>query len=142
MARELLIALATAAAAASACKRDREAPPPGPQPVLPAPLAGKPFYRIDAGPRSPCTAGAPCEARIVLTALGAYHVDEKYPTQFIPDPAPGVTIEGPGAFVLDDARSGTLTIRFRAERGGPARLSGTFKLRVCTDGQCEIEEPG
>jgi hypothetical protein len=143
MARELLIALAAAAAAAAACKRDREAPPPPqpPQPVLPPPLATKPFYRLDAGPRSPCTAGAVCEARIALTALGGYHVNQKYPTKFVPDPSPGLTLEGPGTFVLDDARSGTLTLRFRAERSGPARLSGTFKLSVCTDEQCEIEEP-
>jgi hypothetical protein len=141
--RWLVLAAALAAVAAgAACKRDRESPPPPrSQAQLPPPLAGKSFYRIDAGPRTRCTAGAPCEARIVLTALGAYHVNQKYPFKFVSDPVPGVAVDGTGTFALDDARTGMLTLRFRVERGGPARFAGTFKLSVCTDEQCEIEEP-
>ena len=136
---------AVIAAGGSACKRER-APAPAPAPAtgiapLPAPLAAKPFYRGDAGPRTPCTAGQPCEARLVLTALGAFHVNQKYPFKFVADPAPGLAVDGTGTFALDDARTGTLTIRFRAERSGPARLTGTFKLSVCTEEECEIEEP-
>jgi hypothetical protein len=144
MAREpWLLALAAAAAVTGACKRENELRPPAPgtAPITPAPLAGKSFYRIDAGPRTPCTAGAPCEARLVLTALGEYKVNKDYPFKFVVEPAPGVTVDGPGTFALDDAKSGTLTIRFRAQRSGPARLTGTFKLSVCTEEQCEIEEP-
>jgi len=143
MGRELLIALAAvAAAAAGGCKRDREPPPAATGgPPLPPPLAGKSFYRLDVGPQAPCTSGAPCEARIVLTALAGYHVNQKYPFKFLGDPVPGVTLEGTGTFALEDARSGTLTLRFRAARAGTARFVGTFKLSVCTEEQCEIEEP-
>jgi hypothetical protein len=158
MARELVSLCAAAAAAVvltgagSACKREPapsattatpSATPsasPGVAP-LPRPLAGKAFYRIDAGPRTPCTAGQPCEARLVLTALGAFHVNQRYPFKFIADQAPGIAVDGPGTFALDDERTGTLTIRYRAERSGPARLTGTFQLSVCTEEECEIEEP-
>jgi hypothetical protein len=159
MGRELLsvalcagTAVAAVAGAGAACKRERDpassaSPSPSPAPAspgaapLPRPLAAKAFYRLDAGPRTPCTAGQPCEARLVLTALGAFHVNQKYPFKFIGDATPGLAIDGTGTFALDDERTGTLTIRFRAERSGPARLSGTFKLSVCTEEECEIEEP-
>lgn len=155
MGRELVTGLAAAATAAAAvalagCKRapEREpAPAPAPAPgssgaaAVPAPLAGNAFYRIDAGPRTPCTAGAPCEARLVLSALGAYKVNRDYPFKFVAEPAPGVAVDGTGAMSFDDAKTGTLTIRFRAAPGGPARVTGTFKLSVCTDEECQIEEP-
>jgi hypothetical protein len=143
MARELLIGLAAAAAATAACKREGEPRPPAPRSAatMPPPLAGKSFYRIDAGPRTPCTAGATCEARLVLTALDGYKVNQEYPFKFVVDPAPGVAVDGTGTFVLDDAKSGTLTIRFRAAKSGPIRFTGTFKLSVCTEAQCEIEQP-
>ncbi len=144
MAREpLILALAAAAAAAGACKREGEPRPPAPRTAAtaPAPLAGNSFYRIDAGPRTPCAAGAPCEARLVLTALGEYKINKDYPFKFVGAPSPGVTLDGPGTFALDDAKTGTLTIRFRAARSGPVRVTGTFKLSVCTEEQCEIEEP-
>ena len=147
MRRELLTTLAISAAAAAAgaaCKRDPEPPAPpsrGAAPAVPPPLAAGTFYRIDAGPQTPCTAGAPCEARLVLTALGDYKVNREDPFKFVGDPAPGVTLDGPGTFALDDAKTGTLTIRFRAAKPGPVRVTGTFKLSVCTEEQCEIEAP-
>lgn len=147
MRRELLISLGAAAAlaATAACKRDREPAAPAAErsgAALPPPLAGSSFYRIDAGPQTPCTPGAPCEARLVLTALGGYKVNKDYPFKFVADPAAtGVAIDGAGTFALDDPHSGTLTLRFLAPRRGPARLAGTFKLSVCTDEQCEIEAP-
>ena len=148
MGRELgiapaLIAAMLAAAAGPACKRDRDArpAPAGAAGQLPPPLAGKEFYRVDAGPQTPCAAGEVCEARIVVTALAGFKINKDYPFKFVPDPAPGLAIEGGGAFARDDARTGTLTLRFRAAKPGPVRLSGTFKLSVCTDEQCEIEEP-
>jgi hypothetical protein len=106
-----------------------------------APLAEKPFFRIDATPQPPCTAGASCEARLVLTALGDYHVNERYPMKFIGDAAPGIELLGEGTFALDNAKTGTLTLRFRAVNSGTTRVTGTFKLSVCTDENCEIEAP-
>lgn len=132
MARELvLIALV------AACGHDEPARPAAKQ----APLAGKSFYRIDAGAAAPCASGTTCEARLVLTALGDYHVNKDYPFKFIADPAPAVALDGETRFALDDAQHGTLTLRFRPTAPGPARLAGTFKLSVCTDENCEIESP-
>jgi hypothetical protein len=145
MRRELVTGLGSAAVSvAVACN---PAPAPAPEPgssgavAVPPPLAESAFYRVDAGPQTPCTTGAPCEARLVLSALGAYKVNRDYPFKFLAEPAPGVAVDGTGAMTFDDAKTGTLTIRFRAVRGAPARLTGTFKLSVCTDEECQIEEP-
>src|SRR5262245_64047452 len=94
-------ALAAYAALAAACGRDRSAGSARGA-AMPPPLAGASFYRIDAGPQTPCTAGATCEARLVLTALGDYHVNENYPFKFIGDPSLGFAVDGSGTFALDD----------------------------------------
>jgi len=122
----------------AACGRDQ---PAAPVPAAAAPLAGKPFYRVDRGPQPPCTSGGPCEARVVLTALGDYHVNKDYPFKFVSDPAAGVALDGPASFTLDGAKHGTLTIKFRPAAPGEAKLVGTFKLSVCSDDTCEIEAP-
>jgi hypothetical protein len=144
----LLTALALAAGTTTfaACKRDRDrapaADPAAADPAkLPPPLAGTDFYRVDIGPQTPCTAGAPCELRLVLTALGSFHVNKDYPFKFVGEPAAGLAVEGTGTFALDDAKTGTLTIRYRAAKSGRARFTGQFKLSVCNDERCEIEQP-
>lgn len=147
MARELAAIALAVAVAAPACKKDREPAAAAPSaaaargPGMPEPLATGASYRVDLGPRTPCAAGAPCEARLVLSALGGYKVNREYPFKFVADPAPGVAVDGTGAFAFDDAKTGTLTLAYRAERGGPARFAGTFKLSVCTDESCIIESP-
>lgn len=113
----------------------------GGAPGAPPPLAEAAFYRIDAGPQTPCVAGAQCEARLVLTALGKYKVNKEYPFKFVADGERGVLVEGTGSFAFDDAKTGTLTIRFRAARAGRAHFAGRFKLSVCTEEVCEIEQP-
>jgi hypothetical protein len=105
------------------------------------PLASKPFYRIDAGPPVACAPGATCQARLVLTALGGYHVNQDYPFKFVGESAPAVTVDGEGAFAIDDARHLTMTVKFRPAAAGTAAVVGTFKLSVCSDDTCEIETP-
>jgi hypothetical protein len=133
MARELLLI-----AVVAACGRDKPATPPT---TGAAPLASKAFYRIDAGPQTPCASGTTCEARFALTALGDYHVNTQYPFKLVGDPAPAVALDGDGTFVLDDAKHGTMTVKFRPRAPGTAKLVGTFKLSVCTEEVCEIETP-
>ena len=133
MARELLLI-----ALVVACGRDKQA---APVIAIGAPLASKPFYRVDAGPWSACASGTTCEARLVLTALGDYHVNKDYPFKFVGDPAPAIAVDGDGSFALDDARNGTMTIKFRPTAAGTAKLTGTFKLSVCSADTCEIETP-
>lgn len=125
-------------AVVAACSRDKAgAPAPA---ATAAPLATKPFfYRIDRGPQAPCASGATCEARVVLTALGNYHVNQDYPFKFVAAPAGAVPIEGPGSFALDGEKQGTMTIKFRPPAAGTATLVGTLKLSVCSEATCEIE---
>lgn len=129
-----MIALAMAL---GACGRDTPAKPA----PAGAPLASKAFYRIDAGPATPCARGVACEARVVLTALGDYHINKDYPFKFVGDPAPAIQLDGSGGFTLQDAKHGTLTIRFRPEAAGTTKLAGVFKLSVCSGDTCEIEAP-
>lgn len=140
MARELagLSGILVAALLATACRktsdRDNAAPPTA------APLASKAFYRVDAAPLATCAANAVCEAKLELRALGAYHVNKDYPFKF--EASPAVSLDGAAAFTLDDAKRGTLTIRFRAPASaGTANVAGVFKLSVCSDDTCEIEKP-
>lgn len=142
MARELIaialgLACGAAACGASGCRKAGNGEP---DPPAGKPLAGKTFYRIDAGPPSACAQGATCEARLVLTALGDYHVNQDYPFKFIGEPAPAVPVDGQGAFAIDDAKHLTMTVKFRPAAGS-ATLVGTFKLSVCSDDTCEIETP-
>lgn len=132
MAREL-IALAVIAA----CSREPSARPD----VSAPPLAGKPFYRVDRGAQLPCASGTTCEAALVLTALGDFHVNKDYPFKFVGDPGTAVQVDGPGSFALDGTSHGTLTIKFRPTQPGTAKLAGAFKLSVCSDQTCEIESP-
>jgi hypothetical protein len=134
MARELLLIVLVVG-----CGRDQpaehKAATAGP------PLATNGAYRVDAAPQVACASGATCEARVVLTALGDYHVNQEYPFKFVGDPAPAVQLDGAATFAVDDARHGTLTIKFRPMAPGTANLAGTFKLSVCSDQACEIEAP-
>jgi hypothetical protein len=139
MARELI---AIAIALVTACGRDTAAKPGAkPAATASAPLAGKPFYRVDRGPEVACARGAVCEAGLVLTALGGYHVNKDYPFKFVGDPAATVQIDGPGTFAMDGEQRGMLTVKFRTTQPGTAKLVGTFKLSVCSDENCEIEAP-
>lgn len=140
--RSELIAIALVASAAGGCKCKSAEPEqaPGGAPKGGGALIDKPSYRIDVGPGTPCKAKDPCTARIVLTALGDYHVNEQYPTKLVADPNPALDL-GTATFTLDSAKAGTLSIPFRAGKPGTYKVTGTFKLCVCTTKDCEIEEP-
>jgi hypothetical protein len=142
MARELTaIALGVLCAAAACSGHGCRKAGDGKSGEAGKPLASKPFYRIDAGPPAACAPGATCEARLVLTALGGYHVNQDYPFKFVGEPAPAVPVDGEGAFGIDDARHLTMTVKFRPAAAGTVALIGTFKLSVCSDDTCEIETP-
>jgi len=141
MARELIALLALALPACHC------GDPEGPREVAATratgapPLASAAFYRLDAAPQPACIADRPCETRLVLRALGDYHINPQYPVKLVSDPLPEVRLDGTGTFSLDAAQVGTLTIKFRAARPGTAHVTGTFKLSVCTDSNCEIATP-
>ncbi|MEO8699895.1 MAG: hypothetical protein ABI867_07615 [Kofleriaceae bacterium] len=126
-----------------ACKHDDAAVPSANgeaarAPGGPPPLAEKAFYRVDLAKPPACTAGSPCQAELVLTALGDYHVNERYPVKLEVDQG---DVEGTGAWKRDGEKTGTLALTLKPARPGVARVSGTFKLSVCTEANCEIESP-
>ena len=101
----------------------------------------RPAFEVRVTPPATCAVAAPCEARIKLTALADYKVNEEYPFKFVADANAGVVVDGAGKFARDTAKSGTLTIKFRAQAAGTAKVSGKFKLSVCTKDVCKIEAP-
>jgi hypothetical protein len=131
-------------AVVAACKGDGDAAAPKARAAdvvagaLP-PLAAKAFYRIDLAKPPACSVGATCEAELVLTALGDYHVNERYPVKLEVEPG-SVEAEGTGTFVRHD-KTGTLAVKLRPTQAGAHEVRGTFKLSVCTEANCEIEAP-
>jgi hypothetical protein len=97
-----------------------------------------------------CKAGEDCAVRIKLVATGEYHVNKEYPYKFIATPSPGVTFLGKGDpntftraagdYVEQGEKLGTMTVRFKAASAGEAKIAGKYKLSVCSDEQCLIEE--
>jgi hypothetical protein len=154
MARELLL-LALTAGAMACSKPDQAAegagattaagaaPSGAPSTAARAepPLAGKDFYRIDAAPIAECKAGTSCQVELQLTAMGDYKVNKDYPFKFIADETPGISVHGTGSFAHQGKQSGAMTVKFHVDTAGTAQLAGTFKMSVCTEATCEIEEP-
>jgi hypothetical protein len=155
MARELLL-IGLCAALAGGCKNepgasakathasDSSAAASAPIDRSPAadrpPLASKSNFRIDAAPPA-CAAGKPCEVELRLTALGEYKVNKDYPFKFLPKEQAGLTVEDVAAFAHQGKQQGAFKVRFHADAAGPAQLAGVFKLSVCTEAECAIEEP-
>jgi hypothetical protein len=121
MARRLLLLVALVA-----CKREA-APLDGPV------IAAKANYevRLVAGV---CRVGA-CEVRLVLRALGDYHVNEDYPVKLV------ATGADAGTFTRADAKTGTLVVALHPTAVGTLHVAGTFKLCVCTEENCDIDTP-
>ena len=132
--RGQVLVLIGALAAAGACDGGERAATPRGE------AAAGPTHRVEVTPPAPCRAGEACTIAVRLTALGGFKVNEEYPFKFVPTPTTGVTHEGKGSFALDGKQAGTLTVTFRAAEAGTARVEGTFKLSVCSDDTCEIED--
>jgi len=98
-------------------------------------------FRVDLAPLPACMAGATCEARLVVHALGGYKVNAEYPTKFVGDAASTVALDGTGTFAIEAKARGVMTVRFRPSAAGTAHVSGALKLSVCTDEVCKIEAP-
>lgn len=148
MARELPLLMAAAVSLGlAACSRTDggagKTAAPGAAAAVPSapPLAGKEFYRIDAAPLPTCAAGVECEVVLTLTSLGDYKVNEEYPFVFDADATPGLSVDGRGSFARTGKQSGKMTVKLRADAAGTAQLAGVFKLSVCTEATCEIDEP-
>src|SRR5687767_2557219 len=115
-----------------ACK-GTPAPPPVDNPTEPE----APAFRVDVPPQSTCARATPCEAKVVLTALDGFKVNAEYPFKFVADASPALAYDGTGTFTPEGTKTGTLTIKFTSSESGTAKVSGTFKLSVCTDEVCK-----
>ncbi|AKU99692.1 hypothetical protein AKJ09_06356 [Labilithrix luteola] len=96
-----------------------------------------------------CRAGSECAMTIHLAVAGDYHVNKEYPYKFVATPEPGVTFlaqdgttfsRAAGDFREEGAKAGTMTVRFKPSAAGTARVQGTFKMSVCSDENCQIEQ--
>lgn len=96
-----------------------------------------------------CKAGAECTMTIKLVAAADYHVNKEYPYKLTANAAPGVSFLGKkdpnifskesGDFVEEGEKTGTMTVRFKPAAAGEAKVSGTYRMSVCSADQCQIE---
>jgi len=120
------------------------APAPTAEPATPFAtkvVASEKLFRIELAPPGPCKPATACEVTLVVHSLDGYKVNPDYPTKFVATASPGVTVEGTGKFAVSARTVGAMTVSFRAAAAGTARLTGAFKLSVCTDEICEIASP-
>ena len=109
-------------------------------------------YYIDAAPAS-CKAGAPCQVDLVVVATGDFHINDEYPYRFKADDAPGISCLGAAAsdrstfskpagdWQKTAPKSGTMAVKFTAASPGPGNVSGTFRVSVCSEASCLLEQP-
>lgn len=102
-----------------------------------------------------CKVGVPCAATLTLAAQNGFHVNKEYPYKFKADDTGSVEFLGTdaggrnvfskaaGDFKLDDkdAAKGVLTIKYKLAKPGPAKITGKFKLSVCSDQNCQMDTP-
>jgi hypothetical protein len=113
---------------------------------------GDSFF-VDALVRDGCATAARCEVSLKLTATGAFHVNDQYPYRFKAEATPAVEFLGTdpagknvfsrqgGDWTQTDAKSGVLTVHWTPTAAGAGTLSGVFKLSVCSEQNCLIEQP-
>lgn len=100
-----------------------------------------------------CKVSAPCQATLTLTAQNGFHVNKDYPyklkaddngsVEFLGTDAGGRNVfsKAAGDFKLDDKDTarGVLTIKYKVAKSGAAKISGKFKLSVCSDQNCQMD---
>ncbi len=108
-------------------------------------ITGKNFALDIATPG--CRVNEACQMTIRVTAGTGYHVNKEYPYKFLPKEAGGIEFTSKqfsrdaGDFKEDSATSGTMTVRFKPTAAGKAKVAGTYKMSVCSDENCQIEQP-
>jgi hypothetical protein len=147
-----LLACSKTKAESNLSAAETPAPPPVPTLVLsgkaPASVAGTNLTLDAAAPE--CRAGATCTMTLRLAALGDYHINKEYPFKLVATAAPGITLLGngdastfsraAGDFREESEKVATMTVRFKPAAAGEAKISGTYKLSVCSAANCQIEQ--
>lgn len=98
-----------------------------------------------------CKAGAECTMTIKLAIQGDFHINKEYPYRYVAADTAGIEYLGKteknkftkdaGDFVADGEKSGTMTVKFKPAAAGKVKLSGVYKMSLCSADQCQIEEP-
>ena len=137
-------ALASVTASAAPPK---DAPPATPLKPASTRMSGKNFTLDASSPG--CRVEQPCTMTLRLAAAGEYHVNKEYPYKFLAAAAPGVQFLGngdantfsraAGDFREDGEKAATMTVRFKPTSAGEARVSGTYKMSVCSAENCQVE---
>jgi hypothetical protein len=138
----------TSAPSATAAKSAGSGAPPPLSALKPAStkIAGKNFALDVASPG--CRVDESCAMTIRLSVLGDYHVNKGYPYKFVAAAAPSVTYladgntfsRSTGDFKEEGEKAATMTVRFKPAAAGEAKISGTFKMSVCSAENCQIEQ--
>ncbi len=130
-----------------------------PTPVAPAAAAdcghavcGESFF-VDTVAKDGCSSGGRCEVSLKLVATGAFHVNDQYPYRYKAEPTSTVEFLGTdpagknvfskpaGDWAQTGAKSGVLTVHLAPSAKGSSTISGVFKLSVCSEQNCLIEQP-
>jgi hypothetical protein len=109
-------------------------------------------FTIDGAPAADCAVGASCVVAVKLAAQAEFHINQQYPYKFTAVPVAGVTYLGAdaanphiftktaGDLTINDEKTATMNIKFKAAQKGAVTIGGTFKLSVCSTANCQLEQ--
>jgi hypothetical protein len=110
-------------------------------------------FLVDVTVPQGCSVGTLCSATLQLVAKGDFHINDDYPYRFNANETAGVRFEGTqaaarnvfskpsGDWQKTNAKSGEMKIRFTPLERGAKTIAGIFKLSVCSEGACLVEQP-
>lgn len=125
------------------------APQSVPQPAA-TKITGSHFTLDVASPG--CVSGSACVVTVRLEANGGFHINKDYPYKLALNAAPNVEFLGSdpassstfsksaGDFVINEEHVSTMTARFKPTAPGTANVSGVYKMSVCSESNCQLEQ--
>ncbi|MEO6420129.1 MAG: hypothetical protein ABIP39_12005, partial [Polyangiaceae bacterium] len=99
-----------------------------------------------------CAAGNECAVTLRLEANGGFHINKDYPYKIAINPASGVEFLGrdpsgastfsksAGDFAIVEEHVATMTVRLKPSVKGTANVSGIYKMSVCSESNCQLEQ--
>ena len=101
-------------------------------------------YLVEISANGPYKPGAVGEARVTLTAKGAYHINGQYPYRFkAAAPSDGVSYPKPVLERADgqfEEKTALFKLPFVVSRAGKFNIGGVFHMSVCSAGSCLMEK--
>jgi hypothetical protein len=144
-----LAALLAASAIAMGCAKDSSASTakesPSHEQAAPDSVQQNDPFKITTATVGDCKAGAECVVTVTIDAIGEYHVNETYPFKLTAT-AEGAPVEFHGSagnvftggdFVRKGKTSGVLTVKFKPSAKGQLKISGPYKICICTEKICQ-----